>query len=121
MYGGRYEPLDFDPSRPGGVGIVERFPIGPVTAVAPFNFPLNLVSHKVAPALATGNTVIVKPPPHCPGPALILAEVATAAGAPAGAVNVLSADPPVAERLVTDARVKMLLFTGSTRVGWSLR
>gem|GEM_PF-2183 len=120
-FGGHYEPLDFDPSRPGAVGMVERFPIGPITAIAPFNFPLNLVSHKVAPALATGNTVIVKPPPQCPGPALLLAEIATAAGAPAGAVNVISADPPVAERLVTDDRVKALFFTGSTKVGWALK
>ncbi len=120
-FGGHYEPLDFDPARPGAVGMVERFPIGPVTGIAPFNFPLSLVSHKVAPAIATGNTIIVKPPPQCPGPALLLAEIATAAGAPPGAVNVISADPPVAERLVTDDRVKMLLFTGSTRVGWSLR
>ncbi len=108
-------------ARPAALGMVERFPIGPITAIAPFNFPLNLVSHKVAPALATGNTLIVKPPPQCPAPALMLAEIATAAGAPPGAVNVISADPPVAERLVTDDRVKMLLFTGSTRVGWSLR
>jgi acyl-CoA reductase-like NAD-dependent aldehyde dehydrogenase len=120
-FGGHYEPLDFDPARPGAIGMVERFPIGPVTAIAPFNFPLNLVSHKMAPALATGNTVIVKPPPQCPGPALLLAEIATSAGAPAGAVNVISADPPVAERLVTDDRVRMLLFTGSTPVGWSLQ
>ncbi len=120
-FGGTYEPLDFDPARPGAVGMVERFPIGPITAIAPFNFPLNLVSHKVAPAIATGNTVIVKPPPQCPGPALLLAEIATAAGMPAGAVNVISADPPVAERLVTDDRVRMLLFTGSTKVGWALQ
>ncbi len=120
-FGGTYEPLDFDPSRPGAVGLVERFPIGPITAIAPFNFPLNLVSHKVAPALATGNTLIVKPPPQCPGPALLLAEIATAAGVPAGAVNVLSADPAVAETLVTDPRVKMLMFTGSTKVGWMLQ
>jgi len=120
-FGGHYEPLDFDPARPGAVGMVERFPIGPVTAIAPFNFPLNLVSHKVAPALAAGNTVIVKPPPQCPGPALLLAEIATAAGAPPGAVNVISADPDVAERLVTDRRVRALFFTGSTRVGWALQ
>jgi len=120
-FGGHYEPLDFDPTRPGAVGMVERFPIGPVTAIAPFNFPLNLVSHKVAPAIAAGNTVIVKPPPQCPGPALMLAEIATSAGAPAGAINVLSADPPVAERLVTDDRVRMLMFTGSTAVGWALQ
>jgi acyl-CoA reductase-like NAD-dependent aldehyde dehydrogenase len=120
-FGGRFEPLDFDPSHPGAVGMVERFPIGPIVAIAPFNFPLNLVSHKVAPALATGNTLVVKPPPQCPGPALMLAELAIGAGLPSGALNVISADPPVAERLATDERIRMLSFTGSARVGWALK
>src|SRR6266851_7162876 len=120
-FGGNLEPLDFDPARPGAVGIVERFPIGPIAAIAPFNFPLNLVSHKVAPALACGNTVVVKPPPQCPGPALMLAEIAHAAGVPAGAFNVVSADPEVAEQLAIDDRLKMLSFTGSAKVGWALK
>jgi acyl-CoA reductase-like NAD-dependent aldehyde dehydrogenase len=120
-FGGNFEPLDFDPLRPGAVGIVERFPIGPIAAIAPFNFPLNLVTHKVAPAIATGNTVVVKPPPQCPGPALMLAEVATQAGLPPGAINVVSADPAVAEALATDERLKMLSFTGSAAVGWALK
>jgi glyceraldehyde-3-phosphate dehydrogenase (NADP+) len=120
-FGGSYEPLDFDPSRAGAAGMVERFPIGPVAAIAPFNFPLNLVTHKVAPALATGNTVVVKPPPQCPAPALMLAELANAAGLPAGAFNVINADPPVAERLANDDRIKMLSFTGSAKVGWALK
>jgi acyl-CoA reductase-like NAD-dependent aldehyde dehydrogenase len=120
-FGGNYEPLDFDPLRPGAVGMVERFPIGPIAAIAPFNFPLNLVTHKVAPALATGNTLVVKPPPQCPGPSLMLAEIALAAGLPAGAFNVISAEPPVAERLAVDERFAMLSFTGSARVGWALK
>jgi acyl-CoA reductase-like NAD-dependent aldehyde dehydrogenase len=120
-FGGSYEPLDFDPTRPGTLGIVERFPLGAIAAIAPFNFPLNLVTHKVAPALATGNSLVVKPPPQCPAPALALAEIATEAGLPAGAINVVSADPPVAERLATDERIKMLSFTGSARVGWALK
>ncbi|MGH7781101.1 MAG: aldehyde dehydrogenase family protein [Candidatus Binataceae bacterium] len=120
-FGGRYEPLDLDPLHPGAVGIVERFPLGPIAAITPFNFPLSLVTHKVAPAIATGNTLIVKPPPMCPGPALMLAEIASAAGLPAGALNVISADPPVAERLATDDRIRMLSFTGSARVGWALK
>ena len=77
--------------------------------------------HKVAPAIATGNTMVVKPPPQCPGPALMLAELATDAGLPKGALNVISADPPVAERLAVDERIKMLSFTGSAKVGWALR
>ena len=120
-FGGDYEPLDLDPLHPGAVGIVERFPLGPIAAIAPFNFPLNLVTHKVAPALATGNTLVVKPPPMCPGPALMLAEIALTAGLPAGALNVISADPPVAERLASDERIRMLSFTGSARVGWALK
>lgn len=120
-FGGGYEPLDLDPLHPRAVGIVERFPLGPIAAIAPFNFPLNLVTHKVAPALASGNTVVAKPPPQCPGPALMLAEIARDAGLPPGAFSVISADPPVAERLATDERIKMLSFTGSARVGWSLK
>lgn len=120
-FGGEYEPLDFDPLHPGAVGIVERFPLGPISAIAPFNFPLNLVAHKVAPAIAGGNTVVVKPPPQCPAPSLMLAELACEAGLPPGAFNVVSADPPLAERLVTDDRIRMLSFTGSAKVGWSLK
>jgi acyl-CoA reductase-like NAD-dependent aldehyde dehydrogenase len=120
-FGGNFEPLDFDPTRQGALGIVERFPIGPIAAIAPFNFPLNLVTHKVAPAIATGNTIVVKPPPQCPAPALMLAELALAAGLPRGAFNVVSTDPPVAEMLATDERLKMLSFTGSAAVGWSLK
>lgn len=120
-FGGSYEPLDFDPLHPQAKGIVERFPIGPVVAIAPFNFPLNLLTHKVAPAIATGNTVVAKPPPQCPGPALMLAEIAHQCGLPAGAFNVISADPPLAERLAIDDRIRMLSFTGSARVGWSLK
>jgi acyl-CoA reductase-like NAD-dependent aldehyde dehydrogenase len=120
-FGGSYEPLDFDPLRPGAIGMVERQPLGAIAAIAPFNFPLNLVSHKVAPALATGNTVVVKPPPQCPAPSLMLAEIALATGLPPGAFNVVSANPPIAERLVTDERLRMLSFTGSAKVGWALK
>ncbi len=120
-FGGSFEPLDFDPLHRGAMGIVERFPVGPIAAITPFNFPLNLVAHKVAPALATGNTIVVKPPPQCPRPALMLAGIAREAGLPAGALNVISADPPVAERLAADARIRMLSFTGSARVGWALK
>ncbi|MGC1677289.1 MAG: aldehyde dehydrogenase family protein [Candidatus Binataceae bacterium] len=120
-FGGEYEPLDLDPLHPGAIGMVERFPLGPIAAIAPFNFPLNLVTHKVAPAIATGNTIVVKPPPMCPAPALMLAEIACAAGLPPGALNVISAEPPVAERLATDDRIRMLSFTGSARVGWALK
>jgi acyl-CoA reductase-like NAD-dependent aldehyde dehydrogenase len=120
-FGQSAEPIDFEAANTGSVGIVERFPIGPIAAIAPFNFPLNLVTHKVAPAIATGNTMVVKPPPQCPGPALMLAELAAEAGLPKGALNVISADPPVAERLAVDERIKMVSFTGSAKVGWALK
>ncbi len=120
-FGSSYEPIDFEPALAGAAGLVERFPLGPIGAIGPFNFPLNLITHKVAPAIATGNTLVVKPPPQCPAPALILAELATEAGLPAGAFNVISADPPVAERLATDERIRMLSFTGSAKVGWALK
>jgi glyceraldehyde-3-phosphate dehydrogenase (NADP+) len=120
-FGGSYEPLDLDPLHPDAVGMVERRPLGPIAGIAPFNFPLNLVTHKVAPALAAGNSIVVKPPPQCPAPALMLAEIALDAGLPKGAFNVISADPPIAERLATDDRIKMLSFTGSAKVGWALK
>lgn len=120
-FGASYEPIDFEPAHAGSVGLVERFPLGPISAIGPFNFPLNLITHKAAPAIATGNTLVVKPPPQCPGPALMLAELATEAGLPAGAFNVISADPPIAERLATDERIRMLSFTGSAKVGWALK
>ena len=120
-FGGSFEPLDFDPLHPGAMGIVERFPIGPIAAIAPFNFPLNLVTHKVAPAIATGNPIVVKPPPQCPAPSLMLAEIAAESGLPAGGLNVISADPPIAEGLATDQRFRMLSFTGSAKVGWALK
>src|SRR5260370_36116399 len=120
-FGGNFEPLDLDPLKPGSLGMVERFPIGRIAAIAPCNFPLNLVTHKVAPALAGGNTIVVKPPPQCPGPSLMLAEIASSAGLPPGAFNVVSAEPDVAQQLASDDRLKMLSFTGSARVGWALK
>lgn len=120
-FGATYEPLDFDPLCPNARGIVERFPLGTIAAIGPFNFPLNLLAHKIAPAIATGNSVIAKPPPQCPAPALILAELARDAGLPDGTLNVISADPPIAERLATDPRVAMVSFTGSAAVGWALK
>ncbi len=113
--------LDLLPAGKGRWGIVRRFPIGPILAITPFNFPLNLVAHKVAPALAAGNAVVQKPSPRTPICSLILAEIALDAGAPAGAVNVVSCSNQLAERLVADERFKLLTFTGSGDVGWRLK
>ncbi|HVP38693.1 MAG TPA: aldehyde dehydrogenase family protein [Candidatus Saccharimonadales bacterium] len=111
-------------SEPGGEDYVarsERFPLGTVAAIAPFNFPLNLVAHKVAPALAVGNPVVIKPPTQAPSAALHLGRLLVEAGAPPGAVNVVPCRPDVAQALATDPRVRMLSFTGSAEVGWRLR
>ena len=118
---GEVIPLDWTPGTDSHFGIVRRFPVGPVLGITPFNFPLNLVAHKVAPALAAGNPILIKPAPQTPMTALLLGEVALDAGVPPGGLNVLPCDNRVAERLVVDPRFKLLSFTGSAAVGWMLK
>jgi len=118
---GEVIPLDWTPGMDSHVGILRRVPIGPVLGITPFNFPLNLVAHKVAPALAAGNPIVIKPAPQTPMTALLLAEVGLEAGVPPGGLNVLPCDNRVAERLVVDPRFKLLSFTGSAAVGWMLK
>ncbi len=113
--------MDAFPSGDGHLGLVRRFPLGVISAITPFNFPLNLVAHKVAPALATGNTMVVKPAMKTPLTALLLAEVLHAAGVPAGQMNFVTCSNEDAALLVTDARVKKVTFTGSPAVGWRLK
>jgi acyl-CoA reductase-like NAD-dependent aldehyde dehydrogenase len=103
------------------VGIARRYPIGPILAIAPFNFPLNLVLHKVAPALAVGNSVVLKPAPQTPLTSLLLAEVLTEAGLPEGALSVVHCSVPLAEQMVKDDRFAMVTFTGSAKVGWHIK
>ncbi|MBX7245339.1 MAG: aldehyde dehydrogenase family protein [Candidatus Sumerlaeaceae bacterium] len=119
--GGEVVPLDIVASGEGFAGVALRFPLGPVAAITPFNFPLNLVAHKVAPALAAGNSVVLKPAPQAPLTSLLLAQVVLAAGAPPGYLNVVMADPSHAETLVRDERIRLVSFTGSARVGWHLK
>jgi glyceraldehyde-3-phosphate dehydrogenase (NADP+) len=119
--GGEVVPLDLDPRAVGMTGVMHRFPIGPISAISPFNFPLNLLAHKVGPALAVGSALVVKPPPQCPQPAFRLASLLAEAGLPAGAYNVLHLPIPLAERLATDPRFGLLTFTGSPAVGWHLK
>ncbi len=119
--GGEWLPLDWQSSTAGRAGIVRRFPLGPILAITPFNFPLNLVAHKVAPAIAAGCTIILKPAPQTPLCSLLLAEVVAGSGLAAGAFNVLPLANDVAEKLVADDRLKMLTFTGSGKVGWALK
>lgn len=118
---GEVIPLDLASANKGRVGITRRFPLGVVTGITPFNFPLNLVAHKVGPALAAGNTINLKPSSFTPVTALKLARLASEAGVPPGVFNVLPCAPEMAEPLVTDPRVKKITFTGSPDVGWKLK
>jgi acyl-CoA reductase-like NAD-dependent aldehyde dehydrogenase len=101
--------------------IVQRFPIGPIAAIAPFNFPLNLVAHKLAPAIAAGCPVVLKPASQTPISALTLAEIIAACGWPAEALSVLPLSSKDAAPLVEDERFKLLTFTGSPEVGWDMK
>jgi acyl-CoA reductase-like NAD-dependent aldehyde dehydrogenase len=103
------------------LAIAKLFPIGPVLAIAPFNFPLNLTLHKVAPAIAAGNPVILKPSPQAPLTALWLGRLLLEAGMPPQAISVLPCDNAVAEQMVRDPRISMVSFTGSADVGWYLK
>lgn len=118
---GEVVPLDWTSGTDSHLGILRRFPIGPVLGITPFNFPLNLVAHKVAPALAAGNPILIKPAPQTPLTALLLGEVALEAGLPPGGLNVVPCDNALAEQLVVDPRFKLLSFTGSAPVGWMLK
>jgi acyl-CoA reductase-like NAD-dependent aldehyde dehydrogenase len=118
---GEYLPLDWQEFTVGRWGIVRRFPLGPIAGITPFNFPLNLVAHKVAPAIAAGCTLVIKPAPQTPFTALLLAEVVQQAGWPDGALNVLPLSNEDAGLLVTDERLKMISFTGSAAVGWDIK
>ena len=98
-----------------------RFPVGPVLGIVPFNFPLNLACHKLAPAIAAGNSIILKPASATPVSSLLLGEMALAAGAPADAISVVPCPGERAEIMVRDPRIAFLSFTGSCAVGWHLK
>jgi acyl-CoA reductase-like NAD-dependent aldehyde dehydrogenase len=119
--GGEVVPADTTPAGEHHLALWRRFPLGPVSAISPFNFPLNLVAHKLAPAFAVGAPVVLKPPVQAPLTSLMLAEIVAQAGAPEGAFTVVPCAPEAAEPLVTDDRMKVLSFTGSDRVGWQLK
>ena len=114
-------PVDIEPRGEGAFCAVRRFPVGPVAAITPFNFPLNLALHKVAPAMAAGNPVILKPSPRTPLTADLLARSVEAAGWPRKAFSLVHADPDVARPLWTDARIRCVSFTGSDAVGWKIK
>jgi acyl-CoA reductase-like NAD-dependent aldehyde dehydrogenase len=119
--GGEMIPMDLAPHGKGRLAFVRRFPIGPVAAISPFNFPLNLSAHKVAPAIAAGNPIVLKPATKTPLSALYLGDIVTRAGLPAGAISVLPMARKTGDRLVTDPRFKLLTFTGSSAVGWGMK
>ncbi len=120
-WSGALQRLDTDTSSAGRIALVRRVPRGPILAITPFNFPLNLVAHKVAPALAVGAPVVVKPAPATPLVSLLLAEILAETSLPAGSWSVLPLPNEVAGRLVEDERLPVVSFTGSVPVGWSIR
>jgi len=120
--GGESIPLDLMEGNEGRWGLVHRFPVGPVLAITPFNFPLNLVAHKVAPAMAAGCPVLLKPAPQTPFTALALGEVILKAGWPQEALAVLTlGNADTAWLAEKEDRIKLVSFTGSAKVGWELK
>jgi acyl-CoA reductase-like NAD-dependent aldehyde dehydrogenase len=118
---GEVLPFDLAPHGVGRLAVTRRVPVGPVAAISPWNFPLNLAAHKLAPAIAAGNPIVLKPATKTPLSALTLARCLSDAGLPAGGLSVLPMPRPLGDRLVTDERFKLLTFTGSPPVGWSMK
>jgi acyl-CoA reductase-like NAD-dependent aldehyde dehydrogenase len=118
---GEVIPLDLMPSSKDRVGITRRFPIGPIAGISPFNFPLNLAVHKVAPAIASGNPIVLKPASKDPLVMLRLAELIEEVGVPEGMVSILPMTREMGDRMVADDRFKLLSFTGSPAVGWRMK
>jgi len=118
---GEWMPLDWNAANKGRSGIWRRYPIGPVAGISPFNFPLNLAAHKVAPALAAGCSIVLKPPSKDPLVMLRVAGYLAETDLPRGAVSILPMDRPTGDALVGDDRFKLLSFTGSPSVGWKMK
>jgi glyceraldehyde-3-phosphate dehydrogenase (NADP+) len=118
---GENVPVDTQAIGRGRIGWTERIPRGIIFGITPFNFPLNLVAHKVAPALASRNSIIVKPSPRTPLTALLLGEAFLGCGLPKGALQIVPMEIPEIDVLLADERVAMISFTGSAEVGWKLR
>jgi aldehyde dehydrogenase (NAD+) len=120
-FSGELMRLDTEDGNEGRLGIVRRFSRGPVLAIAPFNFPLNLVAHKVAPAIAVGAPVIIKPAPATPLSSLLLGEVLAETELPEGSWSVLPVRNDQMSELIKDPRLPVISFTGSVEVGWMIR
>jgi glyceraldehyde-3-phosphate dehydrogenase (NADP+) len=118
---GEWVPLDLQESSRCRWGVVRRFPIGVIAGITPSSFPLNLVAHKLAPAIACGNTIVIKPSSRTPTTAIMLGELACSAGLPRGALSVIPCSEDAATALVTDPRVAMVSFSGRADVGWRIK
>jgi len=119
--GGEIMDFDWIPGSEKRMGLIRRFPIGVISGISPFNFPLNLVAHKIAPAMASGNCIVLKPAAKTPLVALMLAELIDQTDYPKGAVSVILGTNENAEPLIKDDRVKLITFTGSDKVGWWIK
>jgi len=119
-FSGEVIPMDFGVGE-GKIALTRRFPVGVIGCISPFNFPLNLALHKIAPAIAVGCSVVLKPSPYAPLSVFYLKELLKKTELPEGAVNIMMSENDVAEILVTDERISMLSFTGSPQVGWKLK
>jgi glyceraldehyde-3-phosphate dehydrogenase (NADP+) len=118
---GELLPIDLDAGSKKKLCLIKRFPLGVISGISPFNFPLNLVAHKIGPAIASGNTIVLKPAERTPLSALKLAELFHETELPKGALSVLPVDRNNAQPFVEDDRIKLLSFTGSSTVGWKLK
>ena len=118
---GEVQPLDISPRAKGYQGMWKRVPIGPCSFISPFNFPLNLAAHKIAPALAVGCPFVMKPASRTPLGAIIIGEILAETNLPKGAFSILPAHREGADLFTTDDRLKLLSFTGSPDVGWDLK
>lgn len=119
--GGEVLPADAVPIGTGRIALTRRFPLSPIVGITPFNFPVNLTAHKIAPAMACGATITVKPPPQDPLAALRMMEFVKASGYPVGGVNLVPCHVEVAQILIEDPRVRLISFTGSAAAGWAIR
>ena len=118
---GEVLPLDVLPMGTGRLGFTRRVPLSPIAAITPFNFPVLLAAHKIAPAIACGASMTLKPPPQDPLTTIRLGTIIAGSGYPAGGISIMPCELSVAEHLVKDERVRMISFTGSARAGWAIR
>lgn len=118
---GSFIPLDITPKSQNKFGVIGNFPVGPILAITPFNFPLNLVSHKIAPAIASGNPFILKPSSKTPVSSILLGEILIEAGYPRECLNIIPFESNLADILIESDAIKLITFTGSPTIGWDIK